>query len=70
MGALTGKKSGKTLGLVMHKPNPDDLDCLSRFFEEGIIKPIIDSQFPLAKTPEAIRNIGEGNVKGKIIITI
>ena len=35
----------------------------------GHISRIIDKQYPLSQAPEALRYLGEGRAKGKIIIT-
>lgn len=43
------------------------MDILIDYFKKGIIKPIIDKVYPLNEVPEALRKIGEGKVKGKLI---
>jgi len=62
--------SNKKLSLLAHKPKPEDLNYLNELFESGIIKPVIDKVYPLSKTADAIRHVGEGNVMGKVIITM
>ncbi|MEJ2594432.1 MAG: NAD(P)-dependent alcohol dehydrogenase [bacterium] len=70
IGPLKNRKGGKKVGLVMHKPNADDLKVLGDLYKEGIIKPVIDQQFPLEETAKAIQLLGEGKAKGKLVITI
>ncbi len=60
------KKNVHVLGL---KPNKD-LDYMNELFEAGKIKPVIDGSHKLSSAIEAIRHFGEGNHKGKIIITM
>jgi NADPH:quinone reductase-like Zn-dependent oxidoreductase len=58
----------KKLGVMGYRVNKEGLDELSRLFEEGKIKPVIDTCFPLEKAAAAFAYFSEGNFKGKIII--
>lgn len=62
--------SGKKMGLLMHKPDANDLDYMKALFEAGIVTPVIDKRYPLSETAEAMRYFGEGGVKGKVVITM
>ncbi len=35
----------------------------------GAVAPVIDRTYPLEHTPEAMRRLGEGRAKGKLVIT-
>ena len=74
LGSLISKfekgKSGKKIGILIHRPNRKDLDFLSELYESGKLKPVIDRVYPHAETAEAFRYYGEGNFKGKVVITI
>ena len=59
----------KKMGPVMHKPNKD-LAFIAGLLESGKVKPVIESRYPLSEVPEALRQYGEGTVKGKIVITV
>lgn len=37
---------------------------------DGKVAPVIDRSYPLAEVPEAFRYFGEGNVQGKVVITV
>ncbi len=43
---------------------------LAELAEAGKIRSVVDRQFPLSKTPEAIRYVGEGHPKGKVVIKV
>lgn len=43
---------------------------LKELLESGKIEPHIDRTFPLSEVPEAIRFLQEGQVKGKVVITV
>lgn len=69
MGPIISKLSRKRLGILMHEPNKNLLQ-LTSYIEQGKMKPIIDKQYNLADTMEAFRYYAEGNVFGKIVITM
>ena len=69
LGSLISMTGSKKLTLIMHKPNKD-LNILNELFESGKIKPIIDRCFPLSETAEAFQYFGEGQFKGKVVITV
>lgn len=69
-GSIISKFGNKKLGLMGYRPNRNDLNTLSRLFEEGKVIPVIDCSYPLQETAEAFRYFGTGRVKGKIIITM
>jgi NADPH:quinone reductase-like Zn-dependent oxidoreductase len=60
----------KKLGVMGYKVSREGLNELSLLFEENKITPVIDKVFPLEETAGAFRYFGEGNFKGKIIISI
>jgi NADPH:quinone reductase-like Zn-dependent oxidoreductase len=38
--------------------------------EAGKVMPVIDKRFPLSETAEALRYLGTGHARGKIVITV
>lgn len=69
-GAWISRTSAQKVGLLLHRPNTDDLDALAEHILAGDVVPVIDSEYPLNEVPEAIRRLGAGKVKGKIVITL
>ena len=61
--------SKKNIRIVGLKPNKD-LDYMNELFEAGKVKPVIDGPYKLSEIPEDIRHFGEGNNKGKVVITM
>jgi NADPH:quinone reductase-like Zn-dependent oxidoreductase len=47
-----------------------DLIALKEFMEAGKLTPVIDRMFPLRDVPEAIRYLGEGHPRAKIVIAV
>jgi NADPH:quinone reductase-like Zn-dependent oxidoreductase len=62
-------RSKKIRLLVVH-PNPKDLVFLTELYEEGLVVPMIDRRYPLREVALALRYLGEGHVKGKVVITV
>ncbi|MBK5278374.1 MAG: NAD(P)-dependent alcohol dehydrogenase [Bacteroidia bacterium] len=69
LGPLLSMSKFKKLGVLMHEPNKN-LETLKEFFEAGSVKPVIDKCFTLSDTAEAMRYLGEGKAKGKVVISI
>jgi NADPH:quinone reductase-like Zn-dependent oxidoreductase len=56
--------------LVVVRPRRADLAQLARWLEEGALKPVIDSRFPLSKVQDAFRLLESRHARGKIIVEI
>ncbi len=54
---------------MMAKPNRVDLAYIAELIEAGKVKPVIDRCHPLNEVSEALRYLGKGHAKGKVIIT-
>jgi NADPH:quinone reductase-like Zn-dependent oxidoreductase len=54
----------------LSKPNHEDMVFLKDLVESGKVKPIIDRTYIMSETPEALGYVGEGHVRGKVVITI
>ncbi len=70
LGSRVGKAVGKNIRLLMVRPNTKDLLFMTGLYETRKIVPVIDRYFPLREVPEALRYLGDGQVKGKIVITM
>jgi NADPH:quinone reductase-like Zn-dependent oxidoreductase len=63
----TGDKKFK---FFVAKSNQEDLAFMKELMEAGKITPVIDRCYQLSETPQAIKYLGEGKARGKIVITI
>jgi len=70
LGSLISVTSSKKMGLLLHKPDANDLDILKGLVEAGKVTPIIDKCYSLNDVAEAFRYYGEGHVKGKVVIFV
>lgn len=64
------RTSGKKVRLLAVQRNRKDLESITELCVSGKVKPVIDKRFPLSAVPEALRYLGEGHAKGKIVITV
>jgi NADPH:quinone reductase-like Zn-dependent oxidoreductase len=70
MGSWMSETSGRKMRGVSAKPNQDDLAFLKGLLEAGKVVPVIDRRYPLRETAEALRYLGEGHARGKVVITV
>jgi len=68
VGSLISLFTRKKMGLFVVKVN-QGLDVLEEYLASGAVVPAIDQTYPLSATPEAMRRLGEGRAKGKLVIT-
>ena len=65
--SMTGSKK---MGGVSAKVSQKDLVFIKELLEAGKIRPVIDRRYPLSEVPEALRYLGEGHARGKVVITL
>lgn len=70
LGTWMSKTGSRRMGGVSAKPNQQDLAFLKGLLEAGKVVPVIDRRYPLRETAEALRYLGEGHARGKIVITV
>ena len=56
-----------TVPLSREAPIPADLADL---LEAGQLKPVIDRTYPLSAAADALRYVGAGHTRGKVVITV
>lgn len=68
-GRLLSFGSKKMMSLAA-KPNRQDLEFLASLLANSTIKPVIDRQYPLEKTAEAMEYMAMGHASGKVVISV
>jgi NADPH:quinone reductase-like Zn-dependent oxidoreductase len=48
----------------------EDFMLLNNMFERGQVKPFVERTYPLNEISEAMRYLGTGHAKGKIVVTM
>ena len=62
--------TGKKIRILAVLPNLKDMEYMTELCEAGKIVPVIDRRYPLSEVPEALRYLGEGRVKSKVVIAV
>jgi len=70
LGPLIGRTEGKKIRLLAVRLGAQHLAPLVELCQAGKIATVIDRRFPLSEVPEALRYLGEGHAKGKVVITV
>jgi NADPH:quinone reductase-like Zn-dependent oxidoreductase len=70
LGSLISATGSKKMSVLIARPNREDLTYMAALVEAGKVTPIIDRRYELSEVPEALRDLGEGRVKGKAVITV
>ena len=68
VGWAFGLSGGRRLRIMPHVANRG-MEELLPLLEDGSVKPIIDRVYPLEQIAEAIGRVGNGDVRGKVIVT-
>jgi NADPH:quinone reductase-like Zn-dependent oxidoreductase len=70
MGSWMSETGGRKMGGVSARRNQKDLTFLKELVEAGKLVPVIDRRYPLSEAAEALRYLGEGHARGKVVITV
>jgi len=70
IGSLTGRRGGKKVRLLAVRMGVAHLTPIVELCQAGKLKTVIDRRFPLDQVPAALRYLGEGHAKGKIIVNV
>jgi len=70
LGPLFSRFGNRKLGLLLWRPSTVDLETMKALFAAGQVVPVIDRTYLLDEVAEALRCVGEGRVKGKIVVTV
>ena len=60
----------KKITSLSAKANQEDLQFLVDLVEKGRLKPLIEKQFPLENTAEAMKYLMEGHARSKLVIRV
>ena len=70
LSSLMSEKGGRKIGGVSAKRSQTDLAFLKEILEAGKVVPVIDRRYTLSEAAEALRYLGEGHARGKVVIRI
>lgn len=64
------KNRGVTYSFLFMKANGGQLREISRLFDAGVIRPVVDRVFPFDSTNEAMTYVATGRGKGKVVVKV
>jgi NADPH:quinone reductase-like Zn-dependent oxidoreductase len=68
--ALLSKSGGQQFSVLMAKANAQDLSLIKELIEAGQVKPVVENLYAFEQIPEALRHLGEGHAKGKLVVRV
>jgi NADPH:quinone reductase-like Zn-dependent oxidoreductase len=70
LGPWIRRSTGRKIHVLVVQTDPKDLVYMTKLIESGKVVTVIDKRYPLSETAEALRYLGEGHAKGKVVITV
>jgi NADPH:quinone reductase-like Zn-dependent oxidoreductase len=67
---LASRGRSQTVTFFVAKITTEDLAFLRELLEAGKVTPVIDRRYELSEAPDALRYLGEGHARGKVVITV
>jgi NADPH:quinone reductase-like Zn-dependent oxidoreductase len=61
---------GQRMTNFLGRPKTQDLIVLKDLIESGKVTPVIGARYPLGGVPDALRELGAGHGRGKVVITV
>lgn len=70
LGSLAGRRAGKKIRVLAVQLGAKRLTPLIALWQEGKVTTVIDRRYRLDEAPEALRYLGEGHAKGKVVVVV
>lgn len=70
IGPWVRRSANRNITFLAVPQNRKDLVAITELCVTGKIVPVIDRRYSLSEVPEALRYVGEGRAKGKVVITM
>jgi NADPH:quinone reductase-like Zn-dependent oxidoreductase len=67
---IAGVFSSRKVTFFIAKFNKADMEALGELLAEGKLTPVVDRQYELAEIGDALRYLGDGHPRGKVVITM
>ena len=62
--------SRRTATFFIAKFNRPDLDIIRELLESGQVRPVVEKRYELSQVADALRYLGEGHARGKIVVSV
>jgi NADPH:quinone reductase-like Zn-dependent oxidoreductase len=70
LGPLSTVGSGRRIRVLAVRPNETDLLAVAGLYGDGTLEPVVGRTYPLEETPVALRHLGDGDARGKVVVTV
>ena len=70
IGPVIGGAGRKKIRLLAVRLGVQHLDPLVELIRAGQVTTVIDRRFALSEVPQALRYLGDGHAKGKVVVTV
>jgi NADPH:quinone reductase-like Zn-dependent oxidoreductase len=70
LGSWMSRTGGQKIAALTYMPNQKDLVVMKGLLEAGKVVPVIDRRYPLSEAAEALRYLGDGHARGKVVIAV
>lgn len=70
VGPWLRRTRNRNVRVLVVRRNRKDLVYVTELCKTGKLVPVIDRCYPLSEVPEALRQLGEGRIQGKVVITV
>ncbi|MDX1621521.1 MAG: NAD(P)-dependent alcohol dehydrogenase, partial [Nitriliruptorales bacterium] len=70
VGALAGRLTGRSIGMLMVKQGPEHFEPLAERCLAGEVQIHVDRTFGLDEVPQALAHVGEGRALGKVVVEV
>ncbi len=67
---LQSRRGGRDFTWFTAQVKREDLEYLGGLLQSGTLQPVIEKEYPLEQVPDALRYLGEGHARGKLVITV
>jgi NADPH:quinone reductase-like Zn-dependent oxidoreductase len=67
---LASLRASQKVVFFVARFNREDFVVLQELLEAGKVTPVIDRRYALSELPEALRYLGEGHARGKVVISV
>ena len=67
---LLSRIGSQQIASFLARVRQEELVVLKELVEAGKLSPVIDRQYPLSEVPDAVRYVGTGDARGKVVIRV
>jgi NADPH:quinone reductase-like Zn-dependent oxidoreductase len=68
LGRLAGRSGRKRIRLLVVRMGVEHLEPMVELCRAGTVRTFVDRRFPLSQAAEALRYLGEGHARGKVVV--